>query len=114
MIERSWVRIPAGAVGEFSSPGSTLCADSYFGICSTPVLPQKHVKDPGHSAKSAGGRLCLNTHTPYVYMWLCMKQRGAWLYGVHRTCAEMAAVSCGTSHASFISTPLRWIFKNTL
>ena len=26
--------------GEFSSPGSTFCADSYFGICSAPVLPQ--------------------------------------------------------------------------
>ena len=38
----------------------------YFGIRSTPVLPQLHVKDPGHSAKSAGGRLQLNTHTPYV------------------------------------------------
>ena len=25
--------------------------------------------------------------------------------------AEMAAVSCGTSHASTVSTPLRWIFK---
>ena len=64
MIERSWVRIPAGAAGEFSSPGSTFCADSYFGIRFTPVLPQQHVKDPGHSAESAGGRLQLNTHTP--------------------------------------------------
>ena len=36
----SRVRIPAGAAGEFSSPGSTFCADSYFGIPSTPVLPQ--------------------------------------------------------------------------
>ena len=36
------------------------------------------------------------------------------MYGVHRTCAEMAAVSCGTSHASAVSTPLRWIFKNAL
>ena len=27
--------------------------------------------------------------------------------------AEMAAVSCGTSHASAVSTPLRWIFKKT-
>ena len=35
-----------------------------FGVCSTPVLPQWHVKDPGHSAKSAGGKLHLNTHTP--------------------------------------------------
>ena len=64
MIERSRVRIPAGAAGEFSSPGSTFCADSYFGICSTPVLPQQHIKDPGHSARSAGGRLQLNTHAP--------------------------------------------------
>ena len=67
MVERSRVRIPEGAVGEFSAPGSNFCADSYFGIRSTPVLPQQHVKDPGHSAKSAGGRLQLNTHTPYVY-----------------------------------------------
>ena len=29
MIERSRVRIPAGAAGEFSSPGSTFCADSF-------------------------------------------------------------------------------------
>ena len=39
MIERSRVRIPAGTAGEFSSPGSTFCADYYFGIRSTPVLP---------------------------------------------------------------------------
>ena len=32
----------------------------------------------------------------------------AWLYGVHRTCAETAAVSCGTSHASAVkyTTPV--------
>ena len=35
-------------------------------IRSTPVLPQQHVKDPDHSAKSAGGRLQLNMHAPYV------------------------------------------------
>ena len=34
-----------------------------FGVRSTPVLPQWHVKDPSHSAKSAGGRLHLNMHT---------------------------------------------------
>ena len=38
--ERSRVRVPAGAAGEFSSPGSAFCADSYFGICFIPVLPQ--------------------------------------------------------------------------
>ena len=64
MIERSRVQIPAGVVGEFSSPGSIFCADSYFSIRSTLLLPQKHVKDPGHFANSAGGRLQLNMHTP--------------------------------------------------
>ena len=42
------------------------CADSYVGVRSTPVLPQQHVKDPGYSAKSAGGRLQLNTHALYI------------------------------------------------
>ena len=53
-------------MAEFSSPGSTFCTNSYFGICSTPVLPQQHAKDPSYSAKSAGGRLQLKTHAPYV------------------------------------------------
>ena len=35
-----------------------------FGIHYIPVLPQWHVKDPGHSAKSADGMLHLNTHAP--------------------------------------------------
>ena len=34
-----------------------------FGVCSTPVLLQWHVKDPGQPAKSPGGRLHLNKHT---------------------------------------------------
>jgi len=51
-------------------------------------------------------------HTYTLRMWLCLKWHGAWLYAVHRTCAETAAVSCGTSHASAVSTPLRWILKN--
>ena len=42
-------------------------------------------------------------HACTLRMWLCLKWHGAWLYGVHRTCAETAAVSCGTSHASAVS-----------
>ena len=64
MIERLQVRIPAAAKGEFSSPESTLCVDSYSVSSSKPVLPQWHVKGPGHSAKSEGGMLHLNTHIP--------------------------------------------------
>ena len=64
MIERLRVRIPAGAAGEFCSPELTLRADSYSVSVPPPVLPQWHVKDPGHSAKLAGGMLHLHTHTP--------------------------------------------------
>ena len=50
-------------------------------------------------------------HAYTLRMWLCMKWHGVWLYGVHSTCAKTASVSCGTSHASAVSTPLRRIFK---
>ena len=48
-----------------------------FGVRSTPVLRQWHVKDPGHSAKSARGRLHLNMHTALTKRsrsWLTMPQ----------------------------------------
>ena len=70
------------------------------------------VKDPGHSAKSAGGRLQPNTYASYIcgFAWSDM------VHGcmVYRECVEMAAVSWGTSHANAISTQLQWIFKNAL
>ena len=40
VIERSRVRVPAEAAGEFSSPRLNFCAGSYFCIRSIPVLPQ--------------------------------------------------------------------------
>ena len=50
-------------VGEFSSPELTFCANSY--LVSVPqLLLQWSIRDPSHSAKSAGGGLHLNTHTP--------------------------------------------------
>ena len=38
-----------------------------FGVHSTSMLWQWHVKDPSHSARSAGGRLHLNMHTPSTH-----------------------------------------------
>ena len=64
MIGILWALSVAGIEGEFSSPELTFCADSYFGIGSTPVLPKYHAKDSGHSAKSAGGSIQLSAHTP--------------------------------------------------
>ena len=48
------------------------------------------------------------THIHLTYVVL---HEVAWLYGVHRTCTKMAAVSCGTSHANTVSTPLQWLLK---
>ena len=66
MIERGLVQILAGAAGEFSSPELTFTCRLLFGVHSTTVLPQWHIKlkDPGHSAKSADGRLPLNMRMP--------------------------------------------------
>ena len=52
------------AAWEVSYPGSIFCAESYFGIHSTTVFLQQHLKDPYHSAISVGGRLQLNTLAP--------------------------------------------------
>ena len=65
MIERSRVRIQGGAAGENFLLQGQLSVLTLISI-SVPPLCYRHVKDPGHSAKSAGGRLQLNTHTPYV------------------------------------------------
>ena len=39
-------------------------------------------------------------HPNYVALHEVTPWTGVWLYSVHRTCAETAAVSCGTSHAA--------------
>ena len=69
-------------------------------------------KDPGHSAKSAGGRLQLNMHAPYVCGFALSDTVHGCLGYTKR--AETAAVSCGTSHVHHVSAPLRRIFKNVL
>ena len=37
-----------------------------FGVCSKPMFLQWHMKEPDHFAKSTGGRLQINTHTPLM------------------------------------------------
>ena len=66
-------------------------------------------KGPGHSVRSASGRLQLNTYALYIcgFTWNDMVH-GVMVY------TETAAVLHGTSHVSAVSTPLWWIFKNGL
>ena len=66
------------------------------------ITVQQHPrKRSGHSAKSAGGWLQLNTHASYVcgFAWRDMVH-GSMVYTER---AKTAAVSCGTSHTSAVS-----------
>ena len=59
--------------------------------------------------------LQLNTHPPCVCtvaLHEATQSMCCMVYNTER--AEMAAVSCGTSHVSAVGTPLWWIFKNAL
>ena len=116
MIERSWIWVPAGAAGEmenlfFFSDVNFLCLLLFLYLlrpCVTAVAPKR-----SQSFCQKCWWLVTDKHACTLHLWLYMKWHGAWLYGVHMTRAETAAVSCGTSHASAVSTPLRWILKTT-
>ena len=97
------------AVGEFSSPGSTFCAD-LFRYPFHPRVTAVARKRPRSFCQKCRWQVTAR-HACTLRMWLCMKWHGAWLYGVRRTRRD-GRVSCGTSYASTVSTPLRWIFKN--
>ena len=58
-----------------------------FSVRSTPVLPQWHVKGPGHSAKSAGGRLYLN-------MRVCVFVLGLLLFCLFCCCLFVCVCVC--------------------
>ena len=66
-----------------------------FGVYSTPVLLQWHVKDPSHSANSAGGRLHLNMQ----YTLDPSKSEWADYVGVQAQCGNLAGnkLTCNSS-----------------
>ena len=63
MIESLRVRMPTGAAGELFSPELTSCADSYS-VSFSPLVIAMARERPRYSAKSAGSKFHLNTHTP--------------------------------------------------
>ena len=73
-----------------------------FVVRSTPVLPQLHAKDPGHSAKSADGRLHLNTHAPLTQrsrsgLTMLSRQRGKSHHHFGLTTTALPSLSWQTS-----------------
>ena len=81
-----------------------------FGVRSTPILQQCHVKDPCYSAKSAGGRLHLNTHTP-----LTQRSRSGWLFRcpgiVWEPIRKLAQTQLVTEHSTTVVS-VRWATVN--
>ena len=99
-ISRSRVWVPAWAAGEFCSPGSTFCVDSYFGIPpKIPPPPPPHATAAAHETSRSFCQKCswqvTAKRTCTLRMWL-----GAWLCGVYTTCAKTTAVPRGTSHVA--------------
>ena len=76
-----------------------------LGVRSTPLLPQWHVKDLGHSTKSAGDRLHLNTHTPLTQrsrsgLTMPLSRQSVGIYqetSLHATCQGTLSHSCLSS-----------------
>ena len=77
VVERSRVRVPAGAAGELSSPGSTFCADSYFGIRSTPVLPLTVARKRSRSFCQKCRWQVTAKHAYTLRMWLLLNRASA-------------------------------------
>ena len=93
---RGFESVPAGAAGEsVSSPWSTFCADSYFGIGPfhprvTAAVARKRPRSFCQKHRSVAGYTRISTHTPYVcdFAWSDMVH-GCMVYTER---AEMAAV----------------------
>ena len=95
--------------GEFSSSWSTILLFQYLFHPHITAVVRKRSQS---LCQNCRWQVTDNRHTLYVcsFAWSDMVH-GCMVYTER---AETAAVSCGTSHASAVSTHLRWIFKNAL
>ena len=98
MIDRSWVQVPARAAGEFSSPGSKISCWLLFRYPFHPRVTAVARKRSRSFCQKC--RLQVTAKHTYVALNEVALYTGAWLNGVHRTCAETEASWCGTSHAT--------------
>ena len=106
-------RFTAVVTRGFSSPVWIFCADFYFSIGSTPMLPQQHLKDPGHSAKNAGVVRIFFSCVDFL-CWLLFQYRfhphvttaapkRSWAFCQKCRCSEDFLLLCRFSVLTFIS-----------
>ena len=81
--------------GEFSYPGPTLCADFYFDICPSLCYHSSSKRSRSFNQKCRWQVSTKQACTLFMYLRIELLS-AAWLYGAHRMCTKMAAVSQGT------------------
>ena len=79
------VRLPAGAVREFSSPGSAFCADLFSYPFHTRVTAVARKRSRSFCQKCRWRVTAKHACTLRLLEVTCY---GAWLYGVHRACRD--------------------------
>ena len=115
MIKRSQVRVLAGAVGEFSSPGSTFCADTLFRYlfhCRATAVACKISRSFCQKCRWQ----VTAKHTFTLPMWLWMKWQCKLVHGwmVYTELAPRwqqfhVAPATQQPKSAAVSTPLLWI-----
>ena len=88
-----------------------MCVKSTEYITSQPVAAVAHKRPRSFCWKCSWQVTAKYACTLHVWLAWSDMVHGCMVY---TECAKMAAVSCGTSHASAVRTPLQWIFKNVL
>ena len=95
------------------TPGSTFCADSYFGIRSTRVTAVARKRPRSSCQKCRWQVTAKHAYIKYAALHeVTWSVHGCMWHTENLRRLRRAAVSCGTSHASAVSTPLRWTIKN--
>ena len=82
---RTRVRLPAGALREFSSPGSAFCADLFSYPFHTRITAVACKRSRSFCQKCRWRVTAKHACTLRLHEVTCY---GAWLYGVHRTCRD--------------------------
>ena len=112
MVKRLQVWVLEGAAGDFSSLGSTFCADSYVSICFTPVAGKRSWSFCQKCRWQVAAK-----HTCTLHLWLQMK----WHYKQMHGCPvytewvpkrqQVYVAPAVWQPNSTVSTPVQRIFK---
>ena len=96
-LERSWTQVPAGTTGEFSSPGSTFSADSFW-FPFHPCVTAASLKRPQSFCQKCRWQVTAK-RTCTLCMWLGLKWHGKVVHGC------MVSTECAQRWQQFLLAP---------